>query len=89
MEKGLQIIENKHYREDYHEYKIINAFGLKTRVHCYDSKYGYGCAECCNGDRCDEDCYKTTPYHGRRKVCPHCKGKGWINIKDIRSKNIE
>lgn len=65
---------------------IIEAFGLKTRVWTLHKLYGYGCAECCNGDRCDEDCNrKTTPYHGRRNECPHCKGKGWISLKDVNN----
>lgn len=68
------------------EYKIIEAFGLKTRTWTLHDKYGYGCAECCTGDRCDEDCNsRTTPYHGRRKDCPHCKGKGWIKPDDVTS----
>lgn len=29
------------------------------------------CAECCNGDRCDN------PTHYERRFCPHCKGTGW------------
>lgn len=29
------------------------------------------CAECCNGDRCDD------PTHHDRANCPHCKGTGW------------
>ena len=37
---------------------------------------GYGCAECCIGDRCDSTC--DAKYKGRRNECPHCKGKGWI-----------
>lgn len=28
------------------------------------------CAECCNGDRCDD------PTHYDRQHCPHCKGTG-------------
>lgn len=40
-------------------------------------QYGYGCAECCTGDRCDEDC--TAKY--RRGNCPHCKN-GWIPETD-------
>ena len=32
---------------------------------------GKRCAECCNGDRCDD------PTHRDRKHCPHCKGTGW------------
>lgn len=63
--------------------KSITAYGLKTRVWTFNEKYGYGCSECCTGDRCDEDCNgKTTPYHGRRRQCPHCKGKGWIPKED-------
>jgi hypothetical protein len=57
------------------EQKIL-AYGLETRTWWFNDKYGYGCAECCNGDRCDEDC--TAKYKGRRKDCPHCKGKGFI-----------
>lgn len=29
-----------------------------------------GCAECCNGDRCDD------PTHYSRENCPYCKGTG-------------
>ena len=54
----------------------IVAYGLITRFYDYTEKYGYGCAECCNGDRCDEDC--TAKYKGNRKNCPHCKGRGFI-----------
>ena len=32
---------------------------------------GERCAECCNGDRCDD------PTHYERTRCPHCKGTGW------------
>lgn len=32
---------------------------------------GKRCAECCNGDRCDD------PTHYDRRHCPHCKGTGW------------
>lgn len=31
---------------------------------------GKRCAECCNGDRCDD------PTHYDRRLCPHCKGTG-------------
>lgn len=31
---------------------------------------GKRCAECCNGDRCDD------PTHHDRQHCPHCKGTG-------------
>ena len=65
------------------EYKIIEAFGLKTRTWTFDAKYGYGCAECCNGDRCDEDC--DAIYKGRRNECPHCKGSGWIKSEYVTS----
>jgi hypothetical protein len=65
------------------EYQTIEVFGLKTRVWTYHQKYGYGCAECCTGDRCDEDC--DAPYKGRRKECPHCKGNGWIKKEDVGS----
>jgi hypothetical protein len=56
------------------ENRVININGAITRVWTYKPEYGYGCAECCNGDRCDDDC--TAKY--RRPNCPHCKGKGWI-----------
>lgn len=49
---------------NYKDYGLIKAYGLFTRVYSLD-KYGYGCAECCTGDRCDEDC--DAPYKGRRK----------------------
>ena len=52
----------------------INAYGLETRVFTKHPKYGYGCAECCNGDRCDGDC--DSKYE--RSKCPHCKSRGWI-----------
>lgn len=55
---------------------VLEAYGLKTRYWGHNVNYGFGCAECCNGDRCDEDC--TAVYKGRRKDCPHCKGEGWI-----------
>jgi hypothetical protein len=29
------------------------------------------CAECCNGDRCDD------PDHHDRRSCPYCYGTGW------------
>lgn len=32
---------------------------------------GKRCAECCNGERCDD------PTHFDRRHCPHCKGTGW------------
>lgn len=32
---------------------------------------GKRCAECCNGDRCDD------PTHFDRSSCPHCKSTGW------------
>ena len=32
---------------------------------------GKRCAECCNGDRCDD------PTHYSRQNCPHCKKTGW------------
>ena len=59
--------------DDAEELIIVN--GLKTRTWTYKPTIGYGCAECCNGDRCDEDC--TARY--RRPNCPHCKGRGWID----------
>lgn len=56
--------------------KIIIANGLPTRTWTHHPTYGYGCAECCTGDRCDEDC--TAKYRGDRANCPHCNGKGWL-----------
>ena len=32
---------------------------------------GERCAECCNGDRCDD------PTHYDRDKCPHCLGTGY------------
>jgi hypothetical protein len=32
---------------------------------------GKRCAECCNGDRCDD------LSHHDRATCPHCKATGW------------
>lgn len=32
---------------------------------------GKRCAECCNGDRCDD------PTHYDRANCPHCMSTGW------------
>lgn len=63
-------------RRNMPKYSTIQAYGLTTRVWTDHPDYGYGCAECCNGDRCDEDC--DAVYKGRRKECPHCKGQGWI-----------
>ena len=54
--------------------RIITINGTPTRVWTYKQEHGYGCAECCNGDRCEDDC--TAKY--RRPTCPHCKGRGWI-----------
>lgn len=60
----------------------ILAYGLETRTWALHPKYGYGCAECCTGDRCEENS-STEPYHGKRNECPHCKGTGWIPLKNI------
>ncbi len=66
------------------EHKTIEAYGLKTRTWTFnETRKQYGCSECCNGDRCDEDC--TAKYKGDRKNCPHCKGKGWIPLEDVTS----
>jgi len=62
--------------------EIIEAFGLRTRTWTHHA-FGYGCAECCIGDRCDSDC--DAPYKGRRAECPHCKGRGWIKDNDVTS----
>lgn len=58
---------------------IIKAYGYITRSWQLD-EHGYRCSECCNGDRCDEDCIAR--YKGRRKECTHCKGKGSIPKED-------
>ncbi len=64
------------------KYVIIEAYGLTTRTWTYrGNTQEYGCAECCNGDRCDEDC--DAKYRGRRSECPHCKGKGFIPKADV------
>lgn len=65
------------------KYETIKAFGLTTRVWCFKEDWQkYGCAECCNGDRCDEDCdAKYT--RGKYGNCPHCKATGWINKSDL------
>jgi hypothetical protein len=63
------------------ETPIILAYGLETRTWTYHPIYGYGCNECCDGDRCDEDC--TAKYKGRRNECPHCKGRGWIRKENV------
>jgi len=36
---------------------------------------GTRCAECCNGDRCDDPTHydRTNPLNG----CPHCLNTGW------------
>jgi hypothetical protein len=60
---------------EYEEGKDYEVKGSATWT--YHPTYGYGCAECCNGDRCDEDC--TAKY--RRPNCPYCKGKGWFKEK--------
>lgn len=65
--------------ETFKEDKTIEAFGLKTRVWAF-KEYGYGCSECCYGDRCDEDC--TALYY--RPNCPHCKGRGWIPANEAK-----
>jgi len=67
------------------EYEKIISNGLETRVWTYHPTYGYGCAECCNGDRCDEDC--DSKY--RRPNCPHCGGRGWIKKEDQQSQNTK
>lgn len=59
----------------------ILAFGLKTRTWTLHKDYGYGCSECCNGDRCDDDC--VAKYKRQDKNCPHCQGKGWIKQSDV------
>ena len=59
----------------------ILAFGLKTRTWTLHKDYGYGCSECCNGDRCDDDC--VAKYKRQDKNCPHCQGKGWIEQSDV------
>lgn len=46
-----------------------------------DYKYGFGCTECCTGDRCDEDC--TATFKGRRSQCTFCKGHGFIKKEDV------
>lgn len=38
---------------------------------------GKRCAECCNGDRCDD------PTHYDRRHCPHCKGTGWALWSEV------
>ena len=38
---------------------------------------GKRCAECCNGDRCDD------PTHYDRQLCPHCKGTGWALWSEV------
>lgn len=60
------------------EYEEGRDFELKEgRTYCYSEKWGYGCSECCNGDRCDGDCDATYS----RSNCPFCKGTGWIKEK--------
>jgi len=67
-------VENK-------EDKYIMAYGLKTKTWGLHENYGYGCAECCNGD-CDCEGEERCRLRGRRKNCPHCKGEGWILKQD-------
>lgn len=55
---------------------LVTAYGKITRAWTKHKKYGYGCAECCNGDRCDENC--RARYNRKAKNCPHCMGEGWI-----------
>ena len=43
---------------------------------------GWRCAECCNGDRCDD------PTHHDRDKCPHCKGTG-IAVWNMYTKEAE
>ena len=60
--------------DEYMSNRIVYTNGIPTRVWTYNDEYGYGCAECCNGDRCEEDC--TAKF--KRPNCPHCGGTGWI-----------
>lgn len=64
---------------------IIEAYGIKTKVWIKHEIYGFGCGECCTGDRCDENC--KVKFKGRRKECVHCKGTGWIPLKDVTYEN--
>lgn len=61
--EGRELIEGKDFR-----LKQAETWGVY--------KDEYGCAMCCNGDRCDEDC--KAGYKGRRKDCPYCKGTGFF-----------
>lgn len=77
--EGIYNVEGKGlvYTVD-NEHDLVEAYGLKTRTWT-KRDWGYGCAECCNGDRCDEDC---TAKH-KRGNCPHCKN-GWIPETDAK-----
>lgn len=67
------------------DHNLIEAYGLVTRYWTHE-RGKYGCSECCNGDRCDEDCI--AKYKGNRKNCPHCKGKGWIPETDAKQISV-
>jgi len=46
--------------------------GETIKVWTYIVDSGYGCDNCCNGDRCED---RT---HIAREDCTHCQGMGWI-----------
>lgn len=65
FEAGIEYVEGKDYAV-----KEVRTWGNHPA-------YGWGCAECCNGDRCNEDCMAVYS----RKNCPYCKGSGWHKEK--------
>lgn len=67
-------IQGKHNWEVWQEVELDKDFELKPARTWTERNGEYGCAECCNRDRCDEDCDAT--YY--RPNCPYCKGKGWF-----------
>lgn len=64
----------------------ITVNGLPTRVYSYEEKYGFGCAMCCSGDRCDEDC---TAVYKNNKHCPHCQKQRYIKLESVELTTLE
>lgn len=69
-------IDNEPEGKEYFEGKDFEIKQLPYWTH--HPTYGYGCDNCCNGDRCEDDCKRVS-----RKKCPNCKGKGWFSDPNI------
>lgn len=82
MQKAGALTENPYGQNKPRDAFELEVNGLKTRS-WGRHEGGYYCAECCNGDRCDEDC--TAVYRGRRKDCPHCKGNGHFRESEVKN----